>query len=150
MSILTRLVRWIDRVNEKHRIYYEKQKAIQSKIEEEATLIRLLNERIDELDRFSGNLMEYNSFKGKTYQIMDTGVPEKEVFVDNPSSYPWNGREKFDTENLAKLLDNGCEGFIYYNLRQGWKSVYYSDGKTTYTNYQGFGVPVRRKEGKNE
>ena len=89
----------------KNRFEYEKQRAIEMKAEEEAMRIRLLNERIDKLDRFPGSLTDYTSLKRESYEIIDTGIPSKEVFVDEPDGYPWSGRERTDTENLAKLLE---------------------------------------------
>jgi hypothetical protein len=143
--MIERIFRKVAEANKKAREEVEKERLAQLKDEEETNRIRLLNERIDRLDRFPGTLADYNIFKGKTYEILDSGSSNKEVFIDEPNSHPWIGREKEDTESLAKLLEQGCVGFVYYQKRQAWKNVNYSNCTTHYTAYQGFGVPIREQ-----
>lgn len=84
-----------------------------------------LEERLDKSDRFCGSLAEYNSLKGQEHVIIDTGRPEKYVFIDQ--------HREFDL--LQSLFEQGCTGFIRYV--PVWDEYAAMNG--------GYGTPVKRK-----
>jgi hypothetical protein len=86
---------------------------------------RMLEEKIDSLDRFTGSLTEYNILKGCEHVPMDTGRPKKYVSVDYER----------ETELIRLLMDNGCTGFIRYVPKE---PIYLA-------TIGGFGIPVRKK-----
>lgn len=118
----------------------EKEK--EARIDEER---KKLNERLDSLDRFPGNLQDYCGLKNRKYEIIDSGAPIKEVLIDPPNCYPWKGREEFELDTLRKLVESGCEGFIYYNHKTTWRTVYGHCGGS-WTSHSFYGVPVRSRQ----
>lgn len=91
-----------------------------------------LEAKIRSLNRYPGSLSEYNSLMNEEYEIMDTSIPRKFVFVDDQS----NVNEQRETELLKKLIDEGCTGLIRY------VPVAYT---AVCCNNFGYGVPVRKK-----
>ena len=67
---------------------------------------RQIDELIKNLDRYPGNLQEYDDFKGAEHEIIDTGRPEKFIYLD--------GREEPGfLEDLA--VKEGMKALIHYN-----------------------------------
>ena len=93
-----------------------------------------LRKRMEPIDRFPGNLSDYNSMKGTEYEIIEPDGGLKFVYLpESPATQP---------ELLKKLLAKECVGFIYYKeFTLQYMSV-----------AGGHGVPVRikHKESKNK
>ncbi len=82
---------------------------------------------IENLCRFTGSLSEYNLFMEKNHIIMDTGIPEKFVFID---------KGNIDRDLLQDLIDKGCTGMIRYVPTES----------TSYEGHiGGYGIPVKEK-----
>ena len=99
--------------------------------------------RLLEMDLDSGSLEDYISLKGRQYQRMDTGRPEKFVRTIDPACLcPENG-VILDPKNeedalIIELLDRGCCALVNYHLttektRHGYYPIYW-------------GIPVKRVE----
>ena len=71
-----------------------------------------LEQKVDSLDLFPGNLAEYNTFKGREYEIMDTGRQEKYVVFNEVFS----NMATEETKLMKELIRDGCEALIYYSL----------------------------------
>ncbi|MDD5700290.1 MAG: hypothetical protein PHH00_03840 [Candidatus Nanoarchaeia archaeon] len=103
---------------------------------------RLRDERIRMLDRFPGNLQEYCFLKGRKYEIIDTGSPDKEVVIERSCGHYTKAEgeriQKDISKNLVGFIERGCEGFIHCHERL-W--VEYN-----YNCYLKLGVPVRKRK----
>lgn len=71
------------------------------KTDEEKQRKKELERRIEELDRFTGSLEEYNSLKGEDYMIMDTGRPQKFVTI-------------YIEDLFKQMVSQGCTALIRY------------------------------------
>ena len=74
--------------------------------------------RIRRLDRFPGSLEEYCQLRGKRFDILDVGLPNKGVLVrdwNNPSllKYQRDNRLKEEGKFYESLLNGGVCAFIY-------------------------------------
>lgn len=88
-----------------------------------------LEQRISALDKYPGNLAEYNILKGVEHIPIDLNQPEKWVQVLGTDRNP-------DYNVFPLLFQEGCVGFIHYVPIQN--TYMHSSG--------GYGVPVKRKE----
>ena len=79
---------------------------------------RVLEQRIAHLDRFPGNLEEYNRLKRAEYEIMETVSNQKYVIDDAKN------------DQLSSLVQQGCKGLIYWQPTNQIKYL---------------GVPVQKK-----
>lgn len=87
-----------------------------------------LERRLDELDRFTGSLEEYNALKGSEHVIMDTKIAQKYVYID--------AEKRRNISLLQQLLNKGCTGFIRYM----------SLSNNAYGGiFGGHGIPVKKK-----
>ncbi len=93
-----------------------------------------LSEKIRRLDRFPGNLAEYNLLKQAEHVPLDTGKPEKYAWV-------WDLVSNTDYGLWGKLIDSGCVGLIHFCFEDKTNALdpYSHPGV-------GYGVPVKRKE----
>jgi inorganic pyrophosphatase len=88
------------------------------KVVEEVKKTEELWEKIQNIDKFPGNLTEYIQFKGENYEIIDTGNAEKFVGNGNESA-------------LKGIIGKGCEAVIHYHIDP--------------SQYVWYGLPVKRK-----
>ena len=90
--------------------------------------IKELSHNIGNLDRYEGNLNDYNNLKKSEYEIMDAGYPRKYVYTNGPN---------LEYNLLFKLIENGCAGVI------GHVPAHSRNGCSG-----GYGTPVRPKQNK--
>ncbi len=147
-------IKWFKKIREEHKKQREKYFREQKKREDELTIeqIRLesIAQAIDNMDKFPGNLEEYNKFKGIEHSIIDTGLPDKLVHI---SSNLLRG-SNLDYCWLEKLISSGCKGFIYYKELPKFEHIVWigrlRSGSYDRPYIQKCGVPVRETEKRNK
>ena len=97
--------------------------------EPESNIKLTLEQRVAALDRYPGNLTDYNELKGEKYEQIELKGSLKYVLVDQNRNYSL----------LKELLDQGCVGVIYYVPRQ---ASFVNAFSSMYIG--GYGIPVKK------
>jgi hypothetical protein len=107
--------------------------------EERKDNAQTLDAKLAQIEKFPGNLTDYQAFKGKEYEIMD--VPGSYKYV-NLTRRSWESiycRTNRDKLIFEQLLSQGWTAII--NWRPDTDSTEYKK----FSNEEGYGIPVREK-----